>query len=63
MVTTAQRFAAGAEGDAYAVLVVRRGAGGAVPIRLDLLRDPVRLVESKRLTKEEDTYRVRYALG
>lgn len=60
---TAQRFAAGAEGDAYAVLVVRRGAGGAVPIRLDLLRDPVRLVESKRLTKEEDTYRVRYALG
>ncbi|PWW25181.1 hypothetical protein JD79_04379 [Geodermatophilus normandii] len=59
---TAQRFSAAGEGAAYAVLVVRRGASGATPARLDLLPDPVRLREKDLLRLEEDTYQVRYAV-
>ncbi len=49
-------------GDQYAVLVVRRGTGSRPPKRLDLLQDPVDLVESRLLSKDDDGYLLRYAV-
>lgn len=60
---TAQRFSAAGEGASYAILVVRRGASGHEPARLDLLPDPVRLKEQDLLQLDEDTYQVRYAIS
>lgn len=45
--------------DAYGVLVVRRASTGAVPQRLDLLVDPVRLVP-ERLSKTADGWLMAY---
>ena len=59
---TAHRFASANEGEAYAVLVVRRGPAGSPPAKLDLLPDPVHLAEVGVLRMEEDTYAVRYAV-
>ena len=47
----AEWFRAQGKGDRYAVLVVHRASGGGPPKRLDLLPDPVRLVETGQLTK------------
>jgi hypothetical protein len=44
----------------YCVLVVRRAATSAVPQRLDLLVDPVRLVAEKQLSKASDGYLLGY---
>jgi len=48
------------EGDRYAVLVVHRSTGNDPPRRLDLLPDPVDLVESGQLAKEDDGYKLAY---
>ena len=44
----------------YCVLVVRRAATSAVPQRLDLLVDPVRLVAEEQLSKTPDGYLLGY---
>ena len=44
----------------YCVVVVRRAATGAVPQRLDLLTDPVRLVAEERLSRTADGYVLGY---
>ena len=50
------------KGSRYVVLVVARSAGSALPERLDLLSDPVELVQSGRLRKQEDGYELAYTL-
>jgi hypothetical protein len=47
-------------GDRYAVLVVRRSRNASVPTAMDLLVDPVALVESGQLKQEIDGYQVAY---
>jgi hypothetical protein len=47
-------------GDQYAVLVVRRGKQGQVPVNMDLLADPVALRESGRLRTHIDGWSVNY---
>ena len=51
------------DGEAYAVLVVRRPAAGGAPEALDLLTDPVHLVESGQLVRADDGYIVTYDVG
>ena len=48
------------EGDRYAVLVVRRSRRGGLPASMDLLVDPVDLVESGQLRKDADGYQIAY---
>lgn len=48
------------EGTRYAVLVVHRSRGGGPPKRLDLLADPVELVETGQLAKSDDGYELAY---
>jgi hypothetical protein len=48
------------DGAAYAVLVVQRSGGAGAPARLDLLADPVHLVESEQLSKRDDGYILGY---
>jgi hypothetical protein len=45
---------------AYAVLAVRRGSGTDAPVAMDLLIDPVHLVETEQIARDVDTYRMRY---
>lgn len=59
----ARRFNDENEGSSYAVLVVRRSKRGGVPAGMDLLLDPVALVESGRLRQEVDGYRMAYRVG
>ncbi len=47
-------------GDQYAVLVVRRGTRAGVPVRMDLLVDPVALVASGHLRATVDGFQVAY---
>jgi hypothetical protein len=56
----AQRLHDDGAGGHYAVLVVRRGRRGGVPTSMDLLVDPVSLVESGQLRQEIDGYKVAY---
>ena len=42
------------------MLVVHRASGSGPPQRLDLLPDPVYLVESGQLTKSDDSYKLAY---
>jgi hypothetical protein len=48
------------EGDRYAVLVVRRARRGGVPSGMDLLADPVALVQEGVLRQEVDGYKLAY---
>ena len=49
------------DGDRYAILVVRRDASGRVPKGMDLLVDPVRLVDvTRELASEADGYVISY---
>jgi Pentapeptide repeats (8 copies) len=48
-------------GEQYAILVVRRGKIGGVPISMDLLADPKRLVEENLLKLDADGYQVSYS--
>jgi len=45
------------------VLVVRRAKGGGVPAAMDLLADPVTLVEAGLLRSEADGYQIAYRAG
>lgn len=47
-------------GHQYAMLVVRRGSKGKVPVSMDLLADPVRLCESGQLRTNIDGWSVNY---
>jgi hypothetical protein len=47
-------------GERYAVLVVRRRDSGGVPSRLELLSDPVGLVDTGLLSKTDDGYELAY---
>jgi hypothetical protein len=47
-------------GDKYAVIVVRRAKGGGVPAAMDLLSDPVSLVEAGHLRTQADSYQITY---
>jgi hypothetical protein len=42
------------------VLVVRRAKGGGVPAAMDLLSDPVALVETGHLRRDIDGYHIAY---
>jgi hypothetical protein len=59
----AKWFQARGKGDKYAILVVHRGKVSGPPKRLDLLPDPVRLVETGQLTKRDDAYVLAYQTG
>jgi hypothetical protein len=48
------------EGDRFAVLVVRRNKRGGVPAGMDLLVNPVDLVESGQLRRNVDGYQIDY---
>jgi hypothetical protein len=48
------------KGDRYAVLVVRRAKRGGVPSGMDLLADPVALVDAGTLRQEVDGYKLAY---
>jgi hypothetical protein len=48
------------EGDRYAILVVRRSPRGGPPAGMDLLVDPVELVDSGRLRRDVDGYKLGY---
>ncbi len=50
-------------GGQYAVLVVRRGKARGVPAAMDLLGDPVKLVEAGRLRREVDGYQIAYRIS
>jgi hypothetical protein len=56
----AERFEEQGEGDKYVILVVHRGSGSGPPKRLDLLPNPVHLVESGQLTRRDDSYELAY---
>ncbi len=45
------------------MLLVCRAKAGGVPVAMDLLSDPVDLVDRGRLHKEEDGYRIAYRTG
>jgi hypothetical protein len=47
-------------GDRYAALVVRRAKAGGVPAAMDLLSDPVALVDAGHLRREADGYQIAY---
>lgn len=51
------------EGDRYVVLVVHRAAAAGPPLRIDILADPVRLVDEKRLAKVDDGYELSYRVN
>ena len=57
-----QLYQAG-DGNHYAVLAVARAANGGPPARMDLLCDPVALVEQGYLTRAADGYKVSYTTG
>lgn len=46
--------------DAYAVLLVRRGAKNAVPTAMDLLPDPVNLFRTNKISLDPDTWQLAY---
>lgn len=50
-------------GQHYAVLVVVRSPKGGAPARMDLLPDPVALVENEQLQQSVDGYNLRYRTG
>jgi hypothetical protein len=56
----AERLHETGEGDRYAVLVVRRSKRGGLPAGMDLLVDPVGLVESGQLRQDVDGYQIAY---
>lgn len=47
-------------GDRYSILAVRRGKTRAVPVSMDLLTDPVGLIEAGLLVQEPDGYEMTY---
>lgn len=55
-------FHDGGEGERYAILVVHRSSGSGPPKRLDLLVDPVELVNSGQLAKTDDGYKLAYII-
>lgn len=58
--SVAEKLSKGSVGDRYAVRVVRRAKAGGVPAAMDLLSDPLYLVDRGRLHREEDGYRIAY---
>ena len=56
----AEKFHKNGEGDRYAVLVVRRAKQGGVPSGMDLLVDPVELVNAHKLRLDADGYTISY---
>jgi hypothetical protein len=56
----AEWFKAHGDGEKYAILVVHRGSGSSPPKRLDLLPNPVHLVETGQLTRRDDSYELAY---
>jgi hypothetical protein len=58
--SVAQEFHSNNAGVLYAVLVVRRAKAGGVPAAMDLLSDPVALVEAGHLRREVDGYQIAY---
>lgn len=58
--SVAEKLSKDSAGDRYAVLVVRRAKAGGVPAAMDLLSDPVDLVDRGRLHKEENGNRIAY---
>jgi hypothetical protein len=58
--TCARRFHDADEGDRYAVLTITRNPKGGAPTSMDLLPDPVRLVDEGNLEQTVDGYRMRY---
>ncbi|MDQ3636474.1 MAG: DUF3883 domain-containing protein, partial [Actinomycetota bacterium] len=61
--SVAEKLRGEGAGDRYAVLVVRRAKGGGVPAAMDLLADPVTLVEAGLLRSEADGYQIAYRAG
>ena len=61
--SVAEKLRGEGAGDRYAVLVVRRARGGGVPAGMDLLADPVALVEAGLLRSEPDGYQIAYRAG
>lgn len=59
----AVRLHNGGSGGHYAVLVVRTAKNADLPIGMDLLVDPVRLLDEKALSRQEDGYRVTYHIS
>src|SRR5690606_24132703 len=55
---TAERFRGTSR---YAVLVVKRATSGGPPVAMDLLTDPVTLVEHHQLHRDVDGYVLRYS--
>jgi hypothetical protein len=51
------------EGERYVVLVVHRSPGSAPPQRMDILADPVHLVETKQISKVDDGYELSYRVS
>jgi hypothetical protein len=58
--SVAERLHSKGAGDRYAVLVVRRARAGGGPAAMDLLGDPVALVETGQLRREVDGYQLAY---
>lgn len=58
--SVAEEFHSNNAGELYAVLVVRRAKAGGVPDAMDLLSDPVALVEAGHLRREVDGYQIAY---
>ncbi len=59
----AAAFHEAGEGDRFAVLVVRRARRGGTPSGMDLLADPVALVDAGMLRQEVDGYKLAYRAG
>ncbi|MDP9484284.1 MAG: DUF3883 domain-containing protein [Actinomycetota bacterium] len=60
--SVAEKLSGEDAGDRYAMLVVRRAKGGGIPVAMDLLSDPVGLVETGRLRKDVDGYKISYQI-
>ena len=58
--TYASRLSENGDGDLYVVATVTRGVSGRPPKSIDLLVDPVRLVERRQLEKLDDGYELSY---
>lgn len=60
--SVAEKLHGEGSGDRYAVLVVRRARAGRVPAAMDLLSDPVALVDAGLLRSEVDGYQIAYRI-
>lgn len=59
----AQKFHDGGIGSQYAILVVRRGRSRGVPRSMDLLGDPIGLVDTGLLKRDPAGFQMTYTTG